>query len=53
MQKQIEEFVREAETRANFKHENISLIVIYLYIHGKCNPWDYVTMARDVRLFKI
>ena len=29
------------------------LIVIYLCIHGKCNPWDYVTMARDVRLFKV
>ena len=28
-------------------------IVIYLCIHDKCNPWDYVTMTRDVRLFKV
>ena len=31
----------------------IYIIVIYLCIHGKCNPWDYVTMTRDVRLFKV
>ena len=30
-----------------------NIIVIYLCIHGKCNPWDYVTMTRDVRLFKV
>ena len=30
-----------------------SMIVIYLFIHGKCNPWDYVTMTRQVRLFKV
>ena len=29
------------------------IIVIYLCIHGKCNLWDYVTMTRDVRLFKV
>ena len=29
------------------------LIVIYLCIHGKSNPWDYVPMRRDVRLFKV
>ena len=23
-----------------------------LYIHGKCSHWDYVTMARDMVLFK-
>ena len=29
------------------------LIVIYSCIHGKYNPWDYVTMTSDVRLFKV
>ena len=29
------------------------IIVIYLCIHGKCSPWDYVTMTLDVRLFKV
>ena len=29
------------------------ILAIYLCIHGKCNPWDYVTMTRDVRLFKV
>ena len=29
------------------------IFVIYLCIHGKYNPWDYVTMKRDVRLFKV
>ena len=23
-------------------------LFIYLFIHGKCNTWDYVTMTRDV-----
>ena len=31
----------------------MKIIAIYLCIHGKCNPWDYVTMTRDVRLFKV
>ena len=29
------------------------IFFMYLCIHGKCNPWDYVTMERDVRLFKV
>ena len=31
----------------------VKIIAIYLCIHGKCNPWCYVTMTRDVRLFKV
>ena len=32
---------------------SIFIIVIYLCIHGKCNSWDYVKMARDVWLFRV
>ena len=31
----------------------LQLIVIYLCIQGKCIPWNYVKMTRDVRLFKV
>ena len=31
----------------------IAIIVIYLCIHSKCNPWNYVTMTRNVRPFKL
>ena len=29
------------------------IIVIYLFIHGKCNHWDYGTITRDIRIFKL
>ena len=36
-----------------FHWPNRHLIVFYLCIHGKCNPWDYVTMTCDLRLFQV
>ena len=29
------------------------IIAIYLCIQGKSNPWDYITMARDLWLLKV
>ena len=30
----------------------VSSLIIYLCIHGKCSPWDYVTKLRDNQIFK-
>ena len=28
------------------------VFVIYLYIHGNCSPWDYITRTRDLLRYK-
>ena len=52
VQKPFIKYWKTGKELSSFVYKIIIIIVSYLCIHGKCNPWDYTTMRRDIRLFK-